>query len=93
FVDYKKATNHSAKNWFEDESTLKLPVDNRPLRDTAAPSSSNVIAYERRPNSTVDLAKGKAESDVFFIGEDTPLPESHREQIARTDDDDILYIG
>jgi len=98
-----KAVNYSAKNWFESENTLRLPLDHRPLRDKSAPSSSNVIHYERRGESKVDLQKSGQAENVFYIGEDTPPPEPPLRRVPPRrrvppvgpppDDDDILYIG
>jgi len=103
YFNPEKAVNYSAKNWFESESTLRLPLDHRPLRDKAAPSSSNIIRYERRGDSKVDLQKASQADKVFYIGEDTAPPEPPPRRIpprrrvppagSHPDDDDILYIG
>lgn len=97
YMDLDKATNYSAKNWFEDESTLQLPVDHRPLRDRSAPQGGNVIRYQRRGDQRLSLPTARDAREVFFIGEDTPTPSLpiRRGPIRRgaRGDDDVLYIG
>ncbi len=99
YVNLDKAANYSAKNWLEDDCDVDLPVDRRALRDTAAPSGSNVIRYQRKGVRSVDTLKPAAGQDVFFIGEDTPTPAMpkpvRRMPIRRPppNDDDVIYIG
>jgi len=97
YMDLDKATNYAAKNWFEDESTLRLPVDHRPLRDRSAPQGGNVIRYQRRGGQRISLPAARDANDVFFIGEDTPTPSLPIRTAPRPrpshDDDDVLYIG
>ncbi len=102
YMDMEKASNYSAKSWLEDESTLVLPVDQRPIRDKAAPSGSNVIQYQRRKDKTVSLPASQTKADVFFIGEDTPVPEVPPRRPApprpvrprpSSGDDDVFFIG
>jgi ubiquitin-protein ligase len=101
-VNLDKAANYSAKNWFEDECNLPLPIDGRPLRDKNAPSGSNIVRYERKGGRRVTLPPAAPAGEVLFIGEDTPVPELPvgdlpipRMPIRRAppSDDDILYIG
>lgn len=95
YMNLDKATNYSAKNWFERDCELQLPVDPRPLRDTQAPSASNVVRYQRRSAAPAPPGEQRA-TDVFFIGEDTPtpaMPPRPRTRRARSDGDDIFYIG
>jgi ubiquitin-protein ligase len=106
YLNLDKATNYSAKNWFETQSELETPVDARTLRDKTAPSGSNVVRYQRRgagPAKTADAGEGP----VMFIGEDTPAPPMPERPPApqprrpplprpaprRDNDDDVLYIG
>lgn len=102
YVNPEKSTNYAAKNWYEKECQLSLPVDNRPLRDKAAPASSNVIRYQRRGQAR-DLSAAGPAADVLFIGEDTPTPAlpvaetppraAYKPRRARRDGgDDVLYI-
>lgn len=97
FMDLDKATNYAAKNWFEDESKLQLPVDHRPLRDKAAPQGGNVIRYQRRGDQRISLPSARDAAEVFFIGEDTPTPSLpiRTPPVRRRTpgDDDVLYIG
>ena len=97
YMDLNKATNYSAKNWFDDESTLQLPVDHRLLRDRSAPQGGNVIRYQRRGDQRLSLPSARDVGEVFFIGEDTPTPSLpirtgpvRRHPLG---DDDVLYIG
>ena len=56
FLNLNKATNYSAKNWFEKECQQPLPADHRPLRDQAAAASgTNIVALraEGRPGRAV----------------------------------------
>jgi ubiquitin-protein ligase len=98
FVNLEKASNHAAKNWFEEQTSLQLPVDSRPLRDRNAPTGANVIRYERRGERRTAVPEASSADDVLFIGEDTPtpiLPERAIPPVRRRPpgDDDILYIG
>ncbi len=97
FMDLDKATNYAAKNWFEDELTLQLPVDHRVLRDRSAPQGGNVIRYQRRGDQRLSLPAARDAAEVFFIGEDTPTPTLpirtgplRRHSLGN---DDVLYIG
>lgn len=66
-------TNVSAGEWMEDECQLRLPLDDRPLRDQADKSCSNVIQYKRRGGATRTLtASTGVEPDILFIGDDVP---------------------
>lgn len=104
YMNLDKAANYSAKNWFEDECDLELPVDPRPLRDKNAPTGSNVIRYQRKGGNSPKAPAPNASApgagqDVFFIGEDTPtpdLPKPRRRMPVRRpppNDEDVLYIG
>ena len=97
YMDLTKATNYAAKNWFEDESTLQLPVDHRPLRDQSAPQGGNVIRYQRRGAERLSLPAARDAADVFFIGEDTPTPplpiRSAPVRRRPRGDDEGFYIG
>jgi len=90
-VDYDRACNHSAKNWFQEHSEITLPVDTRPLRGGSLPSGSNVIHYKRRPGGGLDRLSSAGNDDVFYIGEDTPTPEWPMSRPG--EDDDVFYIG
>lgn len=96
-MNLERASNYRAKQFFEKENTLRLPVDHRPLRDKVAPNSSNIIRYERRGGRKVSLPKAKPAADVFYIGDEN-APAASRARAAgnhpiQIDDDDILYIG
>ena len=96
FVNLDKAVNYAAKNWIEDDCQLPLPADPRPLRDKTAPTGSNVIRYERRGDRRLAMPEATANSDILFIGEDTPIPDLPRRPPIRRaagTDDEIFYIG
>jgi ubiquitin-protein ligase len=97
YMDLKKATNYSARNWFDDDSTLQLPVDHRLLRDKSAPQGRNVIRYQRRGGQRLSLPVARDATEVFFIGEDTPTPSLpiRTGPVRRRafGDDGVLYIG
>ncbi|MBC8351376.1 MAG: hypothetical protein H8E66_05285 [Planctomycetes bacterium] len=99
YLNVDQAANYSAKNWFEDECDIELPVDSRPLRDKNAPTGSNVIRYQRKGTNGAKTAESKAGQEVFFIGEDTPTPDMpkpvRRMPVRRPppNDNDVLYIG
>ncbi len=97
YMDLSRATNYSAKNWFEDECNLQLPVDPRLLRDRTAPEGGNVIRYQRRGDRRLELPPARDAAEVFFIGEDTPTPSLpiRTGPVRRHGhgDDDVLYIG
>lgn len=97
-MDLDNAANYSAKNWFEEDCDLQLPIDPRPLRDKNAPVGTNVIRYERKGTRRVTLPEPTPAPDVFFIGEDTPtpdLPVARRMPYRRPppNDEDLFYIG
>ena len=100
FRNDAKATNYAAKNWFEKECQVPLPVDRRPLRDRGAGSGGNIVRYERRAGQGVALAGAPASGDVMFIDENTPTPPVPQRQpyvpVARRrppNDEDVMYIG
>jgi ubiquitin-protein ligase len=87
----ERAVNYSAKKWVEEQTSLTLPVDPRPLRDKAAGVNRNVVKYRRRGQP--EPAGGDAD-DVLFIDDDVsaPLPPAGRIAARRSGDDDILFI-
>ncbi|MFV1964724.1 MAG: ubiquitin-conjugating enzyme E2 [Pirellulaceae bacterium] len=98
FMNAEQASNHAAKNWFEDQSMLPLPVDPRPLRDRNAPAGANVIRYERRGERRTAVPATSSADGILFIGEDTPTPQLPVRIVPPVrrrppNDDDILYIG
>lgn len=105
--DLEQATNHSASLWFEKDSTLRLPLDQRPLRDKKRPEASNVIRYQRKGDQPIEIESNPneepIEAEVFFIGDET-VPPVAKPQVkslppvrpTRRDsesDDDIFFIG
>ncbi len=104
YIDHDKAANYAAKNWFQDECNLRLPVDTRPLRDTSVPASANIIRYERRGEDrthetasgrmVISLPESTEPADLFFIGDETSPEEAAGDSLdAGNDDNDVLYIG
>ena len=88
YLNQDTATNFSAKNWYEEDEELQLPIDHRPLRDKQLPANANIVRYGRRgqqktetpdetpaetPVVTAEEITPKA-SEVFYIGENTPTP-------------------
>ena len=100
FLNLNKATNYSAKNWFEKECQQPLPVDHRPLRDHAgAAGGTNIVRYERRGQG-VQFAGATAPGDVMFIDETTPTPQMPQRQPyvpvgrrRKSGGEDVIYIG
>lgn len=102
FLNLNKATNYSAKNWFEKECQQPLPADHRPLRDQAAAASgTNIVRYERKGGQGVQFAGATSPSDVMFIDETTPTPQMPKRQPyvpvgrrgKRPGGEDVIYIG
>ena len=94
-LDLDRATNYSAKNWFEEESTLRLPIDHRLIRDQDVPATTNIVKYERRGGTPNLAIPETAHDDILFIGEDTPTPALPQRRAAPPDlgdDDEVLYI-
>ena len=95
FLNIEKATNYSAKNWFEKECQFALPVDRRSLRDQSG-GGVNIVRYERRAGQGVRLA-GQSAGEVMFIDENTPTPNiPPRQPIPRRRSgggEDVIYIG
>jgi ubiquitin-protein ligase len=88
----ERAVNYSAKKWIEEQTSLTLPVDPRPLRDKAASVNRNVVKYRRRGQP--EPLGGDAD-DVLYIDDEAaapPLPPVGRVGAGRRGDDDILYI-
>lgn len=96
YLNIEKATNYSAKNWFEKECQVALPVDRRQLRDQTGSGGSNIVRYQRRAGQGVSLA-GQSAGDVMFIDENTPTPNiPPRQPIPRRRSgggEDVIYIG
>lgn len=94
YYDLENATSFTAKAWLENQNEFTLPVDLRPLRDKTTRPKSNVVRYSRRGDKRVLLSEIGQEKDVFYIGEDTPVPPVELAWRDRPDeDDDVLYIG
>jgi len=94
YYDLENATSHTAKSWLEKQSEFALPVDLRPLRDKTARPKSNVVRYSRKGDKRVLLSDAGQENDLFYIGEDTPVPPVELAWRDQPDeDDDVLYIG
>lgn len=87
----ERAVNYSAKKWLEEQTTLTLPVDPRPLRDKAASVNRNVVKYRRRGQPE---QPGDDRDDVLYIDEVSapPLPPAGRATGRRVGGEDILYI-
>ncbi len=85
FVNLDRASNPAARIWFQSQREFELPVDVRPLWDTASPPSSQ----PDRQNSS---------KEILFIGEDTPTPNIPVRIVSTpgrrfATGDDVLYIG
>ena len=99
YLDLEGAANYSARQWFENECTIQLPVDLRPLRDKSAPAGSNVVRYRRKGAAAAAPTESPTGQDVFYIGEETPtpdLPQPLRRMPTRRpppNDDEVIYIG
>lgn len=99
YINDEKACNDAAKNWLRKQITIKMPVDDRPLRDKLAPSRSNVIRYEwRSDDQMVFPLKPSGGDDVFYIDDETPTPELPKPQprytrLPSADDEDVFFIG
>jgi hypothetical protein len=91
YHDEENASNHSAKRWLEQQTDVDLPVDQRPLRDTMKLRNANVVRYDRRGQSGLQLPDAALRDDVLYIGDDAPLPAS--EDGASAGGKDIFYIG
>jgi hypothetical protein len=103
FLNLDKASNYAAKNWFEKENKLPLPVDSRPLRDRAAAAAggTNIVRYERRvPGQGVQLSGAATAAEVVFIDENTPTPQLPTrqpyipvERRRKSSGEDVIFIG
>ena len=96
YLNLDRATNYSAKNWYEDECKFQLPVDMRPLRGAAHTSPSNIVRYSHRSGEGVRWNSPTAAGEVLFIDENTTpssaaaLPQRRR---PAPGGDDVFYIG
>lgn len=102
YLNFERATNYSAKNWYEDECKQSLPVDHRPLRGgSSAATPTNIIRYSHRAGEGVRWTNTTAAGEVLFIDENTPTPTTPgvqrstlpRRRPAASGDDDVFYIG
>lgn len=91
YYDENSSTNYGAKQWLAEQTSIALPVDNRPLRDKSLMLSSNVVKYERRTTKGQRHLprSSKSTSDVLFIDDQ---PKTATPKRARGDDD-VVYIG
>ena len=101
YLNFERATNYSAKNWYQDECKLTLPVDNRPLRGgSSAATPNNIIRYSHHAGEGVRWTSPPAAGEVLFIDENTPTPTPGvqrspvpRRRPAASGDNDVFYIG
>ncbi len=99
YTNLDRATNYSAKNWYEDECKFALPVDPRPLRGGGTmAASNNIVRYSHRAGEGVRWTNPTAAGEVLFIDENTPVPSgsgnpSRGLPRRRPSDDDVFYIG
>lgn len=99
YINLDRATNYAAKNWYEDECKISLPVDARPLRGSGqGVHPSNIIRYSHRAGEGVRWTSTTAAGEVLFIDENTPVPNtgaaaSRSSSRRRASDDDVFYIG
>jgi ubiquitin-protein ligase len=105
FMNLGRSTNYAARNWFEEQTEIQRPLDQRRLRETAAPSRSNVVRYQRRGEQIEAGTRPVNNEEVLFIGEETPNVNPQRQQRRQTgpviprrrsapsNDDDVFYIG
>lgn len=89
YVNQEEVLNHTAQRWLTEKNEQPLPLDPRALRDILPPANPNIVRYARRDGKRLTLPEPEFPTEIFFIGEDTPLPITPG---ARRDDD-ILYIG
>ncbi len=100
YLNLDRATNYSAKNWYEDECKQQLPVDPRPLRSGNSVSPSNIVRYTHRAGEGVRWTSPAGVGEVLFIDENTPTPiapGSTPRAVPRrrpaAGDEDVFYIG
>jgi hypothetical protein len=98
YVNLERATNYSAKNWYEDDCVFSLPVDSRPLRGATIVNASNIVRYSHRAGEGVRWSSPTTSGEVLFIDENTPVPTSggnspRTSPRRRPSDDDVFYIG
>jgi ubiquitin-protein ligase len=87
YINFDRAVNYSARNWYKSQTQLQLPLDNRPLRDRVRPVNVNVVRYERRGAQRTARPRMIQEGEVLYIGPDAAAPAQDW-----SDEDDILYI-
>lgn len=92
YVNLENATNYQAKGWIETQQQWDLPVDRRVLRAGPVTSKQNVVSYRRHQDGRIGLTTDGQQEDIFYIGEDAPMPPP-APQRRRDDDDDVFYIG
>jgi hypothetical protein len=96
WMDLDKATNRSAKDFFSKQQDIALPLDDRPLRDLAAASPSNIVQSQDVPASQAAGPSPTVDDGILYINDNTPTPDTPQrgpDPRRPSEDDDILHIG
>lgn len=90
YFDLLRTVNESARPWYDAETPLALPLDDRPLRNAAAERASNIVRYCR----TGEQWNWPVADGIYFIGEETETPQLATPPAERSSkSEDVLYIG
>lgn len=68
------ASNQIAKEWMENECSLRLPVDRRTLRNRSTASPQNIISYKRKASDSKRMVideESEPAKGVLYIGEES----------------------
>lgn len=105
--DLSRATIPEVRDWFENRSTLRLPLDPRPLRDKEVAEQINIVEYSRCHPRRGRPAPPRSIGEVLFIGTETDSQPAHEARDANgpekasrmtnqpnepNGDDEVLYI-
>lgn len=89
FMNLDRATNHGAKTYFLEQTELRLPIDDRPLRGVVFPSQTNLVRYERRGDKPPALPAGESTS----LPTSGPIAAAPPELPPELPPADVLFIG
>jgi ubiquitin-protein ligase len=88
YFDLSRASNETARPWYDAATPIALPLDDRPLR-CVGENTSNIVRYRR----TGEQWNWPVADGILFIGEENAGAELASPPVSERSPQDILYIG